>query len=297
MRRLLDSAMEGLPPFAYTRLGFNARRRLWCWDEPKPDSMDGKVVVVTGATRGLGHAAAEALSSAGATVETVGRSGGTRQGDIGDLDQVRALAKELASAHKRIDVLIHNAGAIPPTRTITPQGLEAIWAMMVVGPHLLTKLLRDQLAGGRVIWMTSGGMYTQRLHLDDVGMAHEEYDGVRQYARAKRAQVDLVHEYAQRGLPFTSLAAHPGWAATQGVEESLPTFNKVMGPVLRSADQGSDTVVWLAATDEPLRDGGLYFDRRLRSDRRLPNTSTSAADRARLWALVESQVTDDDAGQ
>lgn len=309
MRNLLDSAMEAVPPLSYTSIGYGLRSRLGRWRDLPPGALNGKVCVVTGATRGLGFATAAALKELGGTVEIVGRdrerteraaaklaeftarsAPGVRIADVGEIGQMAALAAELRDAHERIDVLIHNAGAIVTPRAETSDGLEAIWAMMVAGPHVLTRLLGDRLENGRVIWVTSGGMYTQRLHLDDVGMEQEQFDGVVQYARAKRAQVDLVAEYAERGLPApgaVSVAVHPGWAETPGVEESLPTFNRIMGPVLRTPEQGSDTAVWLAATGEPLRDGGLYFDRRPRSVGRLPGTVTSAADRDRLWQLAE----------
>ncbi|MEI2701529.1 MAG: SDR family NAD(P)-dependent oxidoreductase [Baekduia sp.] len=311
MRDLIDSAMEAVPPLAYTSIGYRLRNRLNGWGELPPAALAGKVCVVTGATRGLGFATASALIDLGAKVEIVGRdrertehaaarlaeftarsAPGVRIADVGDLARMAELAAELRADHERVDVLIHNAGAIPPDRTLTPDGLETIWATMVAGPHALTRALGDRLAGGRVIWVTSGGMYTQRLRLDDPQMAHQKYDGVVQYARAKRAQVDLVAEYAERALPApdtASVAVHPGWAATPGVEESLPGFNRIMGPVLRSAEQGADTAVWLAATGEPLVNGALYFDRRVRSVRRLPKTVTSAADRRRLWDLVESE--------
>ena len=292
MANLLDSAMEAVPPLAYTSLGFGLRRRLGGWQPLAAGSLAGKVVVVTGASRGIGEVTADALEAAGATVERVSRSGG-RAADMSDLDSVRELAAALRAEHEHIDVLIHNAGAISETRTETADGVEMTWALMVLGPVLLTELLADRLAGGRVVWVTSGGMYTQRLHLEDLEFERGEFDGTIAYARCKRAQVDLVAEYAARGLPApgaVSVAVHPGWADTPGVEESLPSFHKIMGPVLRTPAQGADTMVWLAGTDEPLQNGALYFDRRPRSVARLPKTATSAEDRRRLWDAVSGQL-------
>jgi len=293
MANLLDSAMEAVPPLAYTSLGFGLRRRLGGWQPLAAGSLAGKVAVVTGASRGIGQVTADALEAAGATVERVSRSGTGRTADMADLGSVRELAETLRAEHERIDVLIHNAGAISETRTETADGIEMTWALMVLGPFLLTELLADRLAGGRVIWVTSGGMYTQRLRLDDLEFERGEFDGTIAYARCKRAQVDLVAEFAARGMPApgaVSVAVHPGWADTPGVEESLPGFHKIMGPVLRSAAQGADTMVWLAGTDASLQNGALYFDRRPRSVARLPKTATSAADRRRLWDVVSAQL-------
>lgn len=310
VRSALDAALEVAVPVSFSRLGYEARRAMWGWGRPIGD-VAGRVVVVTGATSGLGHETARELMAGGATVEIVARDRGrgeaaaqrlalvtgeappvVRLADLGDLGQVRSLAAELSEHHDRIDGLVHNAGAMPTRRVVTEDGLESAWAAMVAGPHLLTRLLGDRLAGARVVFVTSGGMYTQRLPLDDPTFADGGFRGSVAYARAKRAQVDLVVEYARRGEPAagaTVVAVHPGWADTPGVVESLPTFHRVMGPVLRSADEGVDTVVWAVAGEQPLRSGRLYFDRRVRSDRRLPGTGTSAAGRAALWDLVERQ--------
>jgi len=309
---VLDSSLEWVPPLGYTSIGYEARRRLGAWADAESGALVGKVAVVTGATRGLGFETAAALAGLGATVEIVARDRGrgdraadqladrtgrpaptVRIADVGDLAAVRSLADALRASHDRIDVLIHNAGAIVEPRTLTTDGIEATWASMVVGPHLLTRELGGHLDDGRVIWVTSGGMYTQRIDLDDPEYERQPYQGVTAYARAKRAQVDLVAEYAARGLPAggtTTVAVHPGWADTPGVEESLPAFHRVLGPILRTPAQGVDTVLWLAATEERVRTGSLYFDRRPRGVARVPGTATSLADRKRLWDLVERRA-------
>ncbi|MFN8051841.1 MAG: SDR family NAD(P)-dependent oxidoreductase [Acidimicrobiales bacterium] len=305
-----DSAMEALVPLSFSRLGHDIRKRMWSWG-PAVGDLTGATIVVTGATSGLGYETARELLGAGATVDIVVRNRGrgddaaarlavdagtaptVRVADMGDLDAVLALAAELSAAHERIDGLVHNAGAIETERRLTTDGIEATWASMVVGPHLLTRALDDRLATGRVVFVTSGGMYTQRLHLDDPNFAVGEFNGTVAYARAKRAQVDLVAEYARRDLPGPSsivVAVHPGWADTPGVSGSLPLFHRVMGPVLRSPADGVDTVLWAVAGDDELRDGALYFDRLERSVARLPRTATSSADRRELWDLVERQA-------
>ena len=148
-------------------------------------------------------------------------------------------------------------------------------------------------APGRVLTMSSGGMYSAPLSIAGLQMSEADYKGAEQYARAKRAQVTLTEMWADRIDPaqvvFHSL--HPGWADTPGVEEALPTFRKIVGPLLRSPEQGADTLVWLAADDtEPLGSSGTFWlDRRARSIHKLPTTRrTDTPDRRQaLWDWVQ----------
>ena len=132
----------------------------------------------------------------------------------------------------------------------------------------LTGLLLERLAESapsRVLTMSSGGMYTANLTVSGLQMSADDYKGAEQYARAKRAQVALNELWAARlgdaGIHFHAL--HPGWADTPGVDASLPTFSKVVGPLLRTADQGADTLVWLAADNAALESDGLFWLDRL----------------------------------
>ena len=121
--------------------------------------------------------------------------------------------------------------------------------------------------------MTSGGMYTERLSTDDLEMPAEEFNGTTAYARAKRAQVALVSEWARSTDGVAFHAMHPGWTDTPGVEAALPCFHRILGPLLRSPDEGADTIVWLATTDEPTHHSGrLWLDRRQRPAHRLRRT-------------------------
>ena len=142
--------------------------------------------------------------------------------------------------------------------------------------------------------MSSGGMYAAGLTVSQLQMTPAKYNGTEQYARAKRAQVTLNEMCADRfrdsGVRFHAM--HPGWADTPGVDASLPTFSKVMGPLLRTPEQGADTLVWLAADDgEPLDSNGLFWlDRRPRSLHKLPSTkrSDTADRRQQLWDWVHT---------
>jgi len=214
--------------------------------------------------------------------------------DMGDYPQVRELADRLLTDHDRLDVLAHNAGALTSDRREAPDGTEATVASQVVGPFLLTALLVDRLAKSspsRVLTMSSGGMYTAGLTVTQLEMSESDYSGTDQYSRAKRAQVTLnemwAERFGQRGIHFHAL--HPGWADTPGVDDALPTFAKVVGPLLRTPEQGADTLVWLAADDGPLDcNGRFWLDRRTRSLHKLPTTKRTDTPerRQRLWDWV-----------
>jgi NAD(P)-dependent dehydrogenase (short-subunit alcohol dehydrogenase family) len=215
--------------------------------------------------------------------------------DVADLDDVRRFVRELDA--DEIDVLVHNAGALPAQRTESPQGHELTMAVHVLGPVLMTELLRDRLAGhdARVVLVTSGGMYGQVLRTDDPEYREGTYSGTTAYARSKRAQVELLPILAPRWGAVAAgrigvHATHPGWAATPGVTESLPTFDKVMGPLLRTAEGGADTTVWLSAAAPQPPSGRLWHDRRARPTHFLPRTRTGEEDRARMWAWVSEQT-------
>ena len=313
LRDLADALIEAPIVTSFTRIGFESRRRLDHWTPLDAYDLTNKVIVLTGATSGLGRAAATRLAQCGATLVVVGRNAARNEtvvaamieksgnsaitqvaADMGDYDQVRALAKRVLSDHDRLDVLIHNAGALASERHEAPDGTEATVASQVVGPFLLTGLLLERLAAStpsRVLTMSSGGMYTAGLTVSTLQMAVGEYKGTEQYARAKRAQVTLNELWAEKfgpmGVHFHAM--HPGWADTPGVDAALPTFSKIMGPLLRTADQGADTLVWLAADDRPLEcNGKFWFDRRLRPIHKLRSTTKTDTPerRQQLWAWV-----------
>ena len=306
----IDAIIEAPVFTSFTRLGYDVRSRLAHWTDLSSYDLGGRVVLVTGATSGIGLVAAERLARCGATVVLLGRDRAktervrdelaARSGnehldvvvaDMGDFDAVRTAAADVQRRHARLDVLIHNAGALSATRQVAPSGIELTVASQAVGPFLLTGLLLDRLrhsSPARVITMSSGGMYAADLEVDDLQMGHD-YKGSQQYARAKRAQVTLNEMWAHR-VPHTEVvfqAMHPGWADTPGVREALPTFRKLVGPLLRSPEQGADTLVWLAGDDhEPLAtSGGFWLDRRLRTIHKLPSTkrSDTADRRQQLW--------------
>jgi NAD(P)-dependent dehydrogenase (short-subunit alcohol dehydrogenase family) len=308
VRSLLDDALELTVVASFSRIGFALRRRLFGWQEPAADALEGRTALVTGPTSGLGRAAAEELAALGARVVLVGRNEGRLAAvrdtlvaahgsdrfplvvaDMGSLASVRAAVGGILDAEPRLDVVVDNAGAIFPERTEGSDGIESTFATLVVGPFVLISGLLPLLrgtAGAQVIAVTSGGMYAQRLDLDDLQCVTGSFSGTRAYARSKRAQVALVREWARRLAPESIRvnAMHPGWTDTPGLAEALPAFYGSMRPLLRSPAEGADTLVWLAASAEARgQTGKLFLDRRPRLFDRVPSTRLSAADRHRLW--------------
>lgn len=320
----VDSLLEASVVGSFTRLGSAARRSLDHWDhaDRSSASLEGRVMVITGATSGLGLVTARALASRGATIEMVARNAEkaenvrlalerelpdarlhVRRGDTGHLADMRRVADELLAAHAGIDTLIHNAGALDDVRSVSPEGIETTVASQLVGPFVLgSRLLpalerRAEEAGrpSRILWVSSGGMYAEPLDVDRLEMPEAGYDGVVAYARAKRAQVTLAELMAERLAPRKVVvhSMHPGWAETPGVARSLPTFRKVMSPLLRTAEDGADTLVWLASDDgEPLAKSGLFWlDRRPRGLHRLGRTekSDTESERRELVTWLEEK--------
>jgi dehydrogenase/reductase SDR family protein 12 len=312
---LLDTAMDRTVIAGYTNVGYAVRSR--GWDDDVLRSMSEKTVVVTGATSGLGLAAAEGFARLGADVMLVARDaergeraraqvaehsdGGAAQlelCDLASLASVRDLGRRLNARGGGLDVLVHNAGVLAEERTITADGIELTFAVNVVAPFLLTRLLTERLAAGapsRIITVSSGGMYTQRLHTDDLQNAHGTFNGTTAYARTKRAQMMLTEVWARRLAErgIIAQAMHPGWADTPGISASLPRFYRVTRPLLRSAEQGADTIVWLGAADEAVASSGKFWhDRRRRPTSLVPWTRETAADRCALWHECERLTAD-----
>ncbi len=308
----LDWALDLAVVPGYTSLGFRLRRR-W-WQEIPRSALEGRAILVTGASSGIGEALCARLVRCGARVRMLVRNaekgeaarrrvidgvagGGAAEValcDVSDLDDVRRFAATLDEGATQLDGLVHNAGVLNGARERSPQGFELTFATAVLGPFLLTRLLQPHLRRGSrpaVVTVSSGGMYTARAQLDDLQLEGRSFDGPRFYAHAKRLQVLLTAEWARRergsGVSYSSL--HPGWVDTPGLEASLPGFRRLVRPFLRDPDQGADTALWLLAAEEPRRFGGAFWhDRRRRPTHLLPWTREEAGAGPRLWReLVE----------
>lgn len=307
----IDTALDRSVALGFSRIGPAVRRRLPTWPaDPPPDALRGRTVVVTGATSGLGLATAHGVLALGARLVLVVRNEKKAAGvradlaaahpgaeietvlaDLADLDDVRRAATELAALGP-IHAIVHNAGLMPPERSESPQGHELTMAVHVLGPVLMTDLLRPALAdGARIIMVTSGGMYAQKLRADDPEYVTGDYSPTTAYARSKRAQVELLPLLGERwGQSLRVYASHPGWADTPGVEESLPTFRRLTRPVLRDAEGGAETTVWLAAVQPPPPTETLLHDRRVRPTHFRAGTRPAAGEVARMWSWVTAQA-------
>jgi NAD(P)-dependent dehydrogenase (short-subunit alcohol dehydrogenase family) len=294
---LLDKSLIG-----YTLFGYRCRPH-----PPIDVDLSGRTAVITGATSGLGKATATELARLGATIILVARNQekATAVGkeiqratgnpnirlEIADLSlmgQVRALADRIKGP---IHLLVNNAGVLLPERETTEEGFERTFATNLLGHFLLTNLVVNELeAPARIINVSSGGMYTQRIRVDDLQMERSRYDGTVAYARTKRGQVILTElwaeRFADRGIVVHSM--HPGWAATPGVSKSLPLFYKLTKPLLRTPEQGADTIVWLCASEEAGRTTGRFWhDRRPRPTHRSKATRETEEERSALWETLE----------
>jgi len=273
-------------------------------------SMQGRTCLVTGANSGLGFATARALAQHGARVFLLCRNEDRGRGavdeirresddgpaylevvDMADLSSIRSFVDRFEE--KQVDVLVHNAGILSNELNITNDGIELTLATNVIGPFLLTQLLLPKLLASpnaRVITVSSGGMYTQRLSVDELQIREGTYDGVVQYARTKRAQVILNELWPVRvqGKSVCFYCMHPGWADTPALRKSLPNFYRLMRPLLRTPEEGADTIIWLAMCERIAGENGkFWFDREARRTHFLPRTRETGLQRGALWELCE----------
>lgn len=293
----------------FTRFGYALRKRAWSALLELPER---RTAVVTGATSGLGRVTAERLAALGARVILVGRNQDKLETAVGEIAaatgsdnlasevaelslkaDVRDLANRLLEREKTIHILVNNAAVLPSKRELTSEGLETAFATDLLSPFLLTELLLPKMrssAPARVINVLSGGMYLSGVDVDDLENARGKYDGSRAYARAKRGLMILTEHWASRleGAGVTVNAMHPGWADTPGVRESLPGFHKITRSVLRTPEQGADTIVWLAASPEAAgHTGKFWLDREPHLSAIFPGTAGSRSQRIQLINELE----------
>lgn len=297
--------MNQLSIASFTNLGYKLHARSF---SPVDADLSGQTILISGGTSGLGRAAVAALAGLGARVVVVSRTTekleeverevdgdvATIEADLSLMREVRRVAGEVNRREGSLDVLINNVGVLLPERVETAEGIEKTLAVDLAGHFVLTNELIPMLvesAPSRIINVTSGGMYSQRIRPDDLQFETGNYTGTAAYARAKRGQVILTEMWAERlrGKGVVVHAMHPGWAGTEGVATSLPTFNLVMKPLLRTPEQGADTIVWLAAAEDAARSTGrLWFDRSQVPKHMTESTKESQQDRENLWSqLVE----------
>jgi NAD(P)-dependent dehydrogenase (short-subunit alcohol dehydrogenase family) len=279
-------------------------------------TLSGKQVLITGATNGIGLAAAEALATRGADVAIVGRNetrakiaaarvktaaaGGATVGTfIADLSSpaaVRKLAAEVLARYPRLDILVNNAGAMYTTRQLSDDGIELTWALNHLAPFLLTTLLLDRLtasAPSRIITTASEAHQGADIPFDDLN-AERSYRGFNRYKQSKLANILFTSELGRRleGNGVTAHCFHPGLVASgfnrnNGVLMGLAMT--LLRPVARSIEQGAETLVWLAESPDVTRtNGGYYVDMEWRPPSPQGQDMVTAR---RLWEISEAQCT------
>lgn len=307
----LRPALDASPFLSFDRIGF---QRHSVGFDPADLEVDlyGRRCLVTGANSGLGYETALALADLGAEVHLLCRDADSGQDAVDSMreatgnrrisvtvldladpvsidEAIRQLGKD------PVDVLVHCADVLPKTRIETESGLELAFATHLAGPHRLTRGLASALEASddaRVIWVSSGGMLTRQLNVEDTRWVEREYDRFRAYAETKRAQVVLAELWAEtfNGTSVRVNSMHPGWVDTAVVKNSLPLFHRIAKPILRSASEGADTIVWLAVSpDAEGRTGRFFFDRQAVRTHWLPTTRETKEDRDALWRICEEQ--------
>jgi NAD(P)-dependent dehydrogenase (short-subunit alcohol dehydrogenase family) len=248
--------------------------------------MQGKVVVITGGTSGIGEVAAEKLAGMGARIVLAARDasrgeatlaklrqaspGLTHSAHYGDLSRVaemKRVAAAIAAAEPRIDVLINNAGAMFGSRKVTEDGLEMTFAVNHVAYFVLTHGLRDRLLaaapGARVVNTSSDAHKGNQIDFDDL-QSSQDYRAFRVYGRSKLCNILYTRELARRwaGTGITANSLHPGFVATRFGDQS----GGAMSFVIRAAktfaispEKGAETILYLASSPDVAGVSGKYF--------------------------------------
>jgi retinol dehydrogenase 12 len=261
-------------------------------------------VLLTGATRGIGRAAAIELARQGAEVALVGRepervadvarearaaagNGAAVHEHIADLTlmaDVRGLAEEARARYEHIDVLANNAGALFASRKDTSEGIERTFALNHLAPFLLTNLLRDRLRGARVVTTASDAHESGRLDLDDL-QSKKSYAAMRVYGTSKLCNILFTRELAKRAPELHANCFHPGVVRTgfgkneNGIWKVLTTL---AGPFFRSPERGARSLVWLALSEEAAPLTGEYVQ-----DEKICSPSAQAQDETLAEGLWE----------
>ncbi len=261
------------------------------------------LVLITGATRGIGQAAAVEMARQGAEVALVGRDADRVQAvarearaagggapvhehiaDLTLMAEVRALADDVCERYEHIDVLANNAGALFGSRQETGEGFERTFALNHLAPFLLTNLLRERLRGGRVVTTASDAHTSGLLDLEDLQSRHG-YAAMRVYGTSKLCNILFTRELARRAPELHANCFHPGVVRTgfgkneNGIWKVLTTLG---APFFRTPERGARSLVWLALSEQAASLTGEYVQ-----DEKVLAPSAQAQDAALAEGLWE----------
>ncbi len=290
---------------SFSNIGYSWRKGAW---QDIGDTLNDKHVVITGGSGGIGAAVAAGCLAAGARVTVVARNPNklaalreelgdsleTVQCDLAEPKEVAHLAERLKQGGT-VDVLVNNVGVMLHDFTTNSQGVDSQYATNLLNQFVLTEAMIESgtlAEDATVIQVASGGMYMAPLVVEKVSADSEEaHDGTQAYAIQKRAQVALTEYWNQAshtgGRQFHVM--HPGWVDTAGVQQSLPTFRKILKSVLRDGMAGADTIVWLAAKRPEVLDPiQIWFDRESRDVHAYGFTKTPAETSGKLIKKLQS---------
>lgn len=276
---------------SFTRVGYIVRGLPF---RPVRADYSGQTWLITGATGGLGRAAALRGVRKGATVYAVGRNPAALNSlqaaaanlsgrivpvicDLSSMRMVSDLTRRPEIAGQTFDVLVNNVGLLMRSYEPTAEGLETSYATNLLGHYILTERLHGDgmlTTGAAIINVVSGGLYNLPLTKSMLNIPEERFNGFAAYAAHKRAQLALAEHWRTTfaDIGAKTYAVHPGWADTAGVKTSLPKFRKILAPILRNDDEGADTIDWLAATRPTEVVDQIWFDRKPRTAHAYPHT-------------------------
>jgi NAD(P)-dependent dehydrogenase (short-subunit alcohol dehydrogenase family) len=274
--------------------------------------MHGKVVVITGATSGIGEVAARRLAGMGARIVLVARdqargaaalarlpsSGGPSNAhsihfaDLSRIAEMKRLAQEIAAVEPRIDVLINNAGAVFGSRQLTADNLERTFAINHMAYFALTQGLRERLlaaAPARIVNTASDAHKGAKLDFNDLQAAHG-FSPMKAYGRSKLCNILFTRELARRlsGQGVTANCLHPGFVATRigdGIGGFIAGIFRVAKYFAITPEKGAETIVYLAASPEVADISGDYFYKCRTAE--LTPEARSDEDAKRLWMESE----------
>jgi dehydrogenase/reductase SDR family protein 12 len=268
--KICDYLLDYSIVFSFDATGF--RRHSKYFSDMSVWDLSNASALVTGGSNGIGKSVVNFLQSKNANVFYTGRKNLQQsdnkyiQVDMADWGELNKIITSLPA----LNLIVLNAGGMPEKLEINSYGYEYQVSSQLIGHYLLLRLLHDEgkiLPEAKIVWVTSGGMYLKKYVPELLGNFQVPYDKVATYANTKRAQVILCQELVTDPIfkDYYINSMHPGWVDTDGVKTAIPQFRATLKNILRTPDQGADTINWMLASDEAKTKGKLFFDRKPRS--------------------------------